>query len=477
MTDEFHNHDEGAPPPPVESAKGVSFIKPGEEGRLGPSLDPAQESLASALNLTFRFVQVVMVLVGIAFLISGVQTIGESERGVKLVFGRITASDVEPGIRWNWPYPLGEIVKVRTNQESVDLGYTFMPNLNARERSAPWGQILDTRQRLNPGVDGSVVTADGALGHLEVSVTFHRADPVANATNIYSADEIAIVRLSVERGVVATFAESTIDQVLRQGGADANGMGSLETRIRRTAQETLDLNESGIRIDNVNVRDPRPPLAVYKEFDAVARAEAEAAKQREDANRAYRQTLTDIAGEAHDIILDRIDAYERAIELDNDAEANVILTQINALFEGAPVEINGAMYEGMTSGLVSQILNSARQYRTDVVTSARSRVDVFNAKLTQFRQEPSVLVTTDWTNAYREFLNSGQYESIVTPRDTMGSFVLTPDPDIPKMIEAERNRAQAEETIQSRIEELKERHRRWSIEQRQRDQEAAGRGS
>lgn len=477
MTEAFDNQTDGAPNDPMDTTKGVSFLDPGDEGSLGPSLDPAQESLASALNLTFRFVQLVMVLVGVAFLISGVQTIGESERGVKLLFGRITASDVEPGIRWNWPYPLGEIVKARTSQEAVDLGYTFMPNLNARERSIPWGQITNTRSRLKPGEDGSVVTADGAIAHLEVSITFHREDPVANATNVYSSDEMEIVRSAVERGVVATVAEMTIDQLLRQGGAAAGVMGSLEARVRRTAQEMLDTIDSGIRIDNVNVRDPRPPLAVYKEFDAVARAEAEAAKQREEATRAYRQTLTDIAGEAHEIILDRIDAYERAIELNQEDEAETILAQINAILEGAPVEVDGQTYVGLTSGLVTRILNSARQYRTDVVTIARSRADTFNAKLAQFRTEPSVLVTTDWTKAYREFLDNGLYETILMPGGSTGDFVLTPDPDIPKLLEAERNRAQAKDTIQSRIEELKERHRRWSRDQRERDRQASGGGT
>lgn len=477
MSDEFSSQHDAESGAPAESSKGVSFIQAGDDGKLGPSLDPAQESLASALNLTFRFVQLVMVLVGIAFLISGVQTIGESERGIKLVFGKITASDVEPGIRWNWPYPLGEIEKIRTSQESVDLGYTFMPNLNARERTMQWAQIANTRQRLNPGQDGSVVTADGAIAHLEVSVTFHRADPVANATNIYSVDEMAIVRSAVERGVVATVAQVPIDRLLRQAGTDDTGMGSLEARVRRAAQDMLDVIESGIRIDNVNIRDPRPPLAVYREFDAVARAEAEASKQREDANRAYRQTLTDIAGEAHVIILDRIDAYERAIELNDDALAEQVLDEINSLLEGAAVDIDGQSYEGLTSGLVTQILNSARQYRTDVVESARSRAEIFNAKLDQFRTDPTVLVTSDWTRAFREFLENGLYETIILPGGADGDFMLTPDPDIPKLDEARKNRQQAEDNVQSRIEEITERHRQWSQEQRQRDRDASTGGS
>lgn len=458
MTDAGRPQD-GATLPPyggedrAASSRGIEFNKFDESER-APTLDPAQQSLASALTLTFRFVQLVMLLLGIAFLISGVQTVGESERGLKLIFGKVTASDVQPGMRWNWPYPVGEVVKVRISQQSLDLGPVFMPFLNVSQRSKPWTEIADPKPRLIPGKDGSVITADGALAHLECSVTFHHADPVANAKNIYSADEENMVRAAVERGIVLAASEMTIDQLLRQSTNDATTMGSLESRIRQAAQRTLDATDSGIRLDDVNVRDPRAPLAVFKNFDAVARAEAEASKNREDADRASRLKLNQIAGESHQVILERIDAYEREIELHQDAEAEAVLAQIDALLEGEQIEIEGQRYVGLTSGDVTKILNDARQYRTDVVATARSRVETFMAKLAQFRLEPRVLISTDWTRAYRAFIESGQYETILVPAGATGDIMLSADPDIPKQIEARRNRQQAADTIQGRIEGL-----------------------
>lgn len=463
-------------PAPDEPVKGVSFLHPGEDAHSGPTLDPAQESLAGALNLMFRFVQVVMVLLVGAFLLSGVKTIGESERGIKLIFGEVVSSNVEPGIRWNWPYPLGEIVTVRTSQERVELGDVFMPQLSQHWRSRAWSEIQQPKPRLEPGVDGSLVTADGSIVHLECSVTFHRAEPVANAQHVYSADEAAMVRMAVQRGVVSAVAEMTIDQLLRQAGSEMGDLGTLGARVRRTAQQTLDAMESGVQIDSVNIRDPRPPLAVFKEFDAVATAEAQAAKSREDADRASRLVLTGVAGEAHSIILDRIDAYERALELGNEDEGDLILQQINALLEGSEVEIDGQTFAGLTSGEVTRILNDARQYRTDVVATARSRADTFEAKLAQYRRDPAVLVAADWTSAFRAFLENGQYETILLPGGAAGDFVLGPDPDIAKQIEAERNRRQADETIQSRIDFLQQRFQeRMEQERRERRQgNAAG---
>lgn len=438
-------------------------------------VDTAQESLASALKLTFRVVQMVMILLVVAFLVSGFQTIGETERGVKLTFGKVTRQDLQPGVQWSWPFPIGEMVKVRTGQETLDLGAFFMPNLFPSQRAKPWSEISQRKTKLTPGTDGSLITADGALAHLECSVRYHRDDPLANALNVYAADESRIVLAAVERGIVLTVAAMSIDQLLRQGGSDVADMGVRGTRIKQIAQEALDAIGAGIRIDSVNVRDPRPPLAVFVEFDAVSKAEAESAKQRENADRAYHLILLDVAGEAHQILLDRLDAYEIATELDNVEEADAILSQIHALMEGKPVEIDGELYEELVSGEITLILNEARQYRTDVVAQARSKVDTFQAKLVQFRKEPSVLITADWTRAYRAFLDNGQYETILLPAGSTGEIVLSPDPDIPRQIESERNTKQATETIQGRIDFLQNRARlRTERSRREANQNSGG---
>lgn len=461
---------------PGQSAKGVTFGNAQTSAHIGPSLDPAQESLASALKLTFRIVQFVMVLLGVAFLLSGVQTVGESERGMKLVFGAVRAQDVQPGFRWNWPYPVGEIIKVSTSQESLDLGDAFMPRLNANQRSRTWSKITQPKPRLTPGEDGSVITADGSLAHLQCSVAYHHDDPVANAANVYAVDESQMVRAAVERGVVAVVGGMTIDQLLRQTGDNQTIMGSLESRIRASAQEMLDAIQSGIRIDTVNIRDPRPPLAVFKEFDAVATAEADAAKIREDADRLSRQILNQVAGESHEMILERIDAFEQQVDRGDDVAAEVIFNQIGLLLEGKSVQIDGQTHQGVISGDVTRIINDARQDRTDEVARARARVDLFNAKLAQFRLEPAALIAADWTRAYREFIKDNLYETLLVPKGAQGEMVLTPDPDLPKQIEQERNTKQATQNIKQRTESIQRSFRDRMEREKREKRQNAGRG-
>lgn len=477
MTDGFETPDQPAPED-TATARGAALLGHIDDGPTGPSLDPAQQSLASALNLTFRIVQFVMVLVAGAFLLSGVQTVGESERGIKLSFGALSATDVQPGIRWNWPYPFGEIVRVRTSQETFDLRDSFMPLLPVVERTKPWSQVLTQKPRLKPGEDGSVVTADGAIAHLELAVRYSRSDPVANAQNVYAPDEERIIRAAVERGAVAAAAETPIDRMLRQAGDGGPATGSLESRIRRAAQEVLDSIGAGILIESVSVRDPRPPLFVAKEFDAVSRAEADAAKAREDAERLARLILNESAGEAHDVILARIDAFERAIELRDEALADRILAQIDAILVGETVEIDGEIVEVPISGEVTSTINDARRYRTDVVARARSRAEMFQAKLAQFRADPGVLVASDWSAAYRAFLEDGVFETMILPAGAAGEFLLTPDPAIPKKLEAERNRKQAEQTVEQRTNFIQQRfNERMERESRERAQQRAGGGS
>lgn len=432
------------------------------------SMDPAQQSLAEALRITFRVIQLVMLLLVVLFLASGFDTVSEGERGVRLAFGKVQESNLPPGRQFHLPYPLGELVKVSTGQRSISLDREFYPNLTENQRAQPIESLAGRGRTLKPGQDGSLVTGDGNIAHARFSVQYRVDDVAAFVENLHREDVDSIVRAAVRRGVVRTGAELSIDQLLKQSLASAQATeediaaASIEARVRRIAQETLDSMESGLRIDRVTLDDRIPPLFVYQEFQSVSTAEARAAKAREEALQHRRNTLNEVAGAAHEELIALIDRYEVALAGADRADADATLARILAIIDGAPVGDD----EETISGRVTQIINDARRYRTDVRNEAQAVAARFDAKLAQFRTNPSVFIATEWTGAYNDFLLNSLAETFpIPPGSGTLELVLNSDPDIARELESARNQRQAAENLESRFESVLQQRRRERNEQ------------
>lgn len=434
------------------------------------SMDPAQQSLAEALRITFRVIQGVMLLLIVLFLASGFDTVSEGERGVRLAFGKVQQSNLPPGRQFHLPYPMGELVKVSTGQRTVTLSREYYPELTEAQRTQAIESLAGRKQTLIPGRDGSLVTGDGNIAHARWTAQY-RVDDVANfVENLHREDVDQIVRAAVRRGVVQTVSELSIDQLLKQSlasarvGADEVAEASIESRVRRIAQETLDSMRSGLRIDRVTLDDRIPPLRVYSEFQSVSKAEADAATAREQALRERRQLLNAIAGAAHEELIALIDDFEVSLAAGDDAESDALLARILAVIDGAPVGED----EETVSGEVTRRINDARRYRTDVRNSAQAAASRFEAKLAQYQTNPSVFIATEWTTAYNDFLENSLAELFpIPPGSSTLELILNSDPAIARELEIERNQRQAEENLEGRFESILDQRRRERREARQ----------
>src|SRR6185503_3460290 len=65
----------------------------GSEAALREAMDPANQSLAEALRLSFRVLQVVILVLIVLFMISGIQTVKEGQTGVMTRFGKVVPID------------------------------------------------------------------------------------------------------------------------------------------------------------------------------------------------------------------------------------------------------------------------------------------------------------------------------------------------------------------------------------------------
>jgi membrane protease subunit HflK len=422
----------------------------------GPRLDPANQSLAEALNLVFKLLQVAMLGLVVYFALSGVQSVKENETGVRLVFGRPTGGELQPGAHFSWPFPLGELIKVDEAERTVDLRDSFWPQLMKGQEALSMEQLVAAQSgkyQLNPTVDGSLITGDQSLAHSQWTVRYHRGKPKEFVENVYDEQEPALVRATVERGIVQAVAQVGIDDFLKQSPGEQDGVAE---RAKGIAQGALDRMESGLVLDQLTIQVKTPPLYLMRDFDGVQAAEQTAGRQKIDAETQARATLNQMAGGAYEPLIRQIDLYEQAVAKDDRGEQERILRVIDGLLDGRTVEINGEPVQSQVAGKVTAILNEAKQYRSNIVRQTSTELETYRAKLAQFKTNPDVVLQRDWAEALVALLGRDNVEKFYFPPGDV-EMIVGRDLDSQKAYEAARKAAKIKETDRQREKENQER--------------------
>jgi regulator of protease activity HflC (stomatin/prohibitin superfamily) len=416
-------------------------------------MDPANKSLADALRIAFRLLQLSIVLMVGLYLASGYQQVEEGQRGVRILLGRIDQENIPPGPNWSAPAPLGDMLRINTGVQGFELKESFFPRLTPEEEKV----LSDPKMReqglsggaqsLDPDFDGQLLTADGSIVHTRWRITYKRTEDGRSLRNL--ADEAGaprameqprewdrltpeqrLVAAAVQRGIVMVASRMSIDQVLA---------GSAREPAREEANRLLERLDAGIRVDTVEMTDKMPPRPVIKNFNDVQAAQAEAARTIEEARGDARQRLAATAGEAATVLLSLIDRYETLLAKGETSQADATLSLIHDAMMRRPVEIDGQRMEQTVSGAVAQRVSEAEQFRTSVVTRAEADARVFEAKLQAYRANPSVFLSNEWTDAVRTFMRRDNVQTVALPSDLSRTVLLiNRDPELQRLLEQER---------------------------------------
>jgi len=427
-------------------------------------MDHANQSLADALRITYRLVQIGMVALLGLFLLSGFKTVNEGERGVRLLFGKQQASDLAPGAQWAWPAPIGELVKIQTGTKDVNVSRAFFPYVQLGDENRPVERLRE-ESKLDPARDGSLLTADLNLAHAQWSVTYQRSDLARYVENVRPGEggfeEDRLIRLVVERAIVQAGAGTTIDDLLKQSRTD---LGSIESVAMRLAQEMLNDFGTGLQIDQLTLSRKFPPVTLGDEFAKVNSLSSVAGKAREEALRVRAELLNEIAGAASGVLIEQIAHYEEATELEDPAAQADILASIDSLLEGREIEIDGKRYDaGLATGEVAELLDQAASTRASIVNRAQADLAEFEAKLAQFHANPSLMMSRDWASAYDEFLDKPFVQTWFLPTGSPAEILLNEDPDILKDMEEHLKFLEAIKAAEDRVKNL--RSRRFSTKE------------
>jgi len=377
-------------------------------------MDPANQSLADALGITFFLLKGAVAVLVVLYIGSGFQSVKANERGVRLLFGRVIAQDLRPGFQFAPPYPFGELVKVDVGNQDLNLNRAFWPYVKPGDE----GQSVDAlraKPSLSVDQDGSLLTGDGAIAHTQWMVQYARTDAGAFAKHVHPGHEAGIIVAAVQRGIVQAVAGVSIDDLLKQGSSDA---GSVAIRAKGIAQELLRHTgaETGLEIEQLSLAQKIPPAYLLESFNSVTEAASRASTARENAQKERNTLLSETAGGAAPVLIELIDRYERQLDARQPDEARATLATIDSVLAGRPIEIDGAEVSPSIGGEVATMLNAAVQYRSGVVDRARSDLAVFHAKLEQFKTSPEVMITADWTGALSSFFRDQRVEVLPAHR-------------------------------------------------------------
>ncbi|MHC4423547.1 MAG: protease modulator HflK [Planctomycetota bacterium] len=403
MTDQINNDSKVSPPP-----------LPGEPA--GVELDPASKFLSEALRVSFVILKVIIIVLVIAFLASGIRTVGSDEKALVLRFGKIRGVGEQrilgPGLKLLFPYPIHEVVKIPVEKKvnlAIDSFWYFQTRqeLLGEKRTRP-------PEKLNPTIDGYCITrsekqdlpatgsesSDYHLVHCKWQITYQIDDPERFFKNVYVEDIkpgqvyfdtitrtiTPLLESLVEDVVVTAMVNYTIDEVMFEKVA------TVTDHVKKLLQEKLNEIESGITVVSIQLTDRTWPRQVHPAFLASINASQDRQRMVSEARTDAEKTLNEAAG--------------------------AVSEELFEVLEGKTVseEQEKLLWDNL-AGRAWEKISEARAYRTRVVETAKASADYLQELLPEYRKRPRLILQEIYWDAIEYVLRNAGEKFIIQPAD------------------------------------------------------------
>ncbi len=380
-----------------------------DRASLRAAMDPANQSLGDALRLSYRLLQVAIAGLVVTFLVSGFQSVPEGVTGIRTVFGRVAgdAGDevVTPGLRPFWPYPVGEFSTMQQRQ-NLEVRDTFWPARSQQNVTIEMAtDAADPNDPIRPGRDGSVITADGDLAHLQLAVEYSIVDPVAMLTQISAEKSDALVLSVLSRAVVQTVAHYTLADLLEQRDTPA-------LDIRQKMQESLNDLHAGIQVGSVSILERSAPLAVRNALRRVQTAREDMKTLVERARQEANSRLVGAAGTQYGEILAMIHEYELLLTSGDQAGSDAVLQRLGTRLEAPDI-----------GGEASRIINQARTFQSSLTSTLAGEARRLASLAPSYKENPTQFVQQFWLDAVRQAMGQELVEVFAVPNQ-LGRYAV-----------------------------------------------------
>jgi membrane protease subunit HflK len=422
MSEHHHHHP---------NSKCCSGHGPQPDGPAQEPLDAAGQSLTRALQVSFSILKLIMIVLLVLFLCSGIFQVQQDEKALLLRFGRIVGSAenpvIEPGIRFAFPEPINEVIRIPVTREqslSID-GFWYFETEREKLNPTPASQITGP---LDPVTDGYTLTrndkVEGISGtdynivHSKWTLKYKIGSPRHFFENVYIADrkpgqdllEAAAPTLEplleslASDAIVSTMVRYSIDEAIK------NEIGIAE-KVKFLLQEKLNEMQSGITVSDVRASRIIWPRQVEEAFQASTKARQESEQVRIDAWSYKEKMLTDTGGPGAEAILEKLKQPGLSQE-----EQELLVAQL--------------------SGQVQSKISEARAYRTTVVNNAKANAEYLLALLPEYRNYPELVLQKLYQDAVEQVLANAEEKILIQPSADGQSrelrVMISRDPNIKK---------------------------------------------
>lgn len=227
-------HQHAQPPPATDSPS---------RGPLGESLRKVSaRRLAGALAALW--------------LVSGAYVIRTEQQAVLTTFGALSNDQVMPGVGWHWPWPVGQVYKLKVRElKRAFIGGELADEANALPADPVLSQFL---------------SGDQNILNVRAVVQYSIAEPASYLFR--SADVDLAVANAVEAALERQISTRAVDEVLTTEKI------AIQEEVRRQSQELIDRHGLGVVLSTVNIRSVTPPAEAADAFRDVASARADSAR-------------------------------------------------------------------------------------------------------------------------------------------------------------------------------------------------------
>jgi membrane protease subunit HflK len=391
------------------------FQSQSPEKSSGDDFDLGYKYLYNAFKVSFAVLKFIMIVLVGLFLLSGFETVGSDEQALVLRFGKIHGIGEQrilgPGLKWVFPYPIEEIVKIPVAKK-VNLPINSFWYFQTKEEmlSKEKGRIRPDKP-LNPVIDGYCITrsekqsqtitgSDGSdynIVHSRWQITYQIDDPERFFKNTYVQDikpgesYYDVITMSVtpllenlaDDAIVTAMVNYTIDEAIKS-------QDRIPKHVKRLLQEKLNKIESGIKVVSVYLTDITWPRQVDEAFWASIKASQESQKVISQAKGYAESTINETAGPV-------------ALELLAVLEDKTISEETKELLWS------------QLAGAAQEKIAQARAYRTKVVETARANAEYFQKLLPEYRKRPKLVIQRIYLDAIEYVLNNADEKMVIQP--------------------------------------------------------------
>jgi modulator of FtsH protease HflK len=272
----------------------------GNQNDIDEKIRQTQDKLKSLMpggdGFGIKSVLMLGVLAVAGWSLTGFYIVKNEEVGIETMFGKFTGVK-EPGLTYNWPYPLGSVTKPAvTTVNRLEIG--------ARARS----------QGVSQGDAGLMLTGDENIVdiYFDIQWQISRAKP-----------ENYVFNLQNPEGTIKAVGESAMREVIGKRKIQSiltTDQVAIANEVKTIMQTTLDSYGAGVDIRVVQLQRAEPPLQVRDAFLDVAAAQQNQEQLQNQAREYQNGVVPKARGQAQAMVQDA-EAYRERLKSEAQGEA------------------------------------------------------------------------------------------------------------------------------------------------------------